>query len=301
MLRLALKKITFLERVHVLFEKYKHPKEIQDLVRRVYGQVQAYSHSKRFSIRARQSLSILVIIVVAPIVLLFGYALILGLNRLFAFLNVTPRIGAIDVPTLVTLLVVEGMFEILHRIFGGSDKPKVQVWNEARIGRTTARSNVVYWGLSVSNRGREGAMQCQAQLTLRVKKEDIITLPKTKMMITKSRFRPIYEHPIKWVHQDSENFDLRPDKTRMEPLLFLRVVPKHGRVPLHFEIPSRKGWKPLLTALKADDYEGKIKVSPMNGKPDSQTFLLEYDPKTKQAQLIFPSLVFPVRSSLEVT
>jgi len=37
--------------------------------------------------------------------------------------------------------------------------------------------------------------------------------------------------------------------------------------------------------LKPDIYEGKVKVSPMNGKPASRTFTLSYDSEKKTPHL----------------
>lgn len=261
-------------------------------LRRLKPTIENYVHSKRFNIHARHWLSRLFALLLIVVALLFGYALLLILNGLFVWLAFTPKIGPIDVPTLVTLLVVEFLLSLINRFFSVPNKPIVQVWGSERTRPTSA---CTYYGVSVSNRGGDGALQCQAQLTLHVRKEDILNL-RSKAAITKRNFTPIDEIPFRWVAQNSENFDLRPDPTHMEPLFFMRVVPRRGRVPFHFEIPSSKGWNPMLVALKADDYEGKIKVRPMNGKPNSQTFVINYDSKTKAIGLSFPLLFFPPRS-----
>lgn len=249
-----------------------------------------YLHSKRFSIRARHWLSVAAVIVLIVIALAFGYYLLVFLGVVFAWLNVTPKIGPIDVPTLVTLLVVEGLLELIKRFFSTPNKPIVKAWDTERTG---TRSGCRIYGIDVSNRGGDGATQCQALITLLVKKENILDLRKRKAVITSRKFRHIHEIPFRWVIQGTENFDLRPDPDRFEPLCFLRVVPKHGNIPLHFEVPSSKGWNPMLVALKADDYEGKIKVRPMNGKPDSRTFVINYESKTDAVHLTFPLLIIP--------
>lgn len=257
-------------------------------LRRLRPTVENYLRSKRFSILARHWLSVLFAIALVGVALLSGYGLLLLLGRVFAWLDVTPKIGPIDVPTLVTLLVVEGLLKLISRFFSVPDKPIVSAWDAERID---VISGCKYYGIAVSNRGGDGATKCQAQITLQVKKDDILNLPNKKAVITRRTFRHINEIPFRWVAQDTENFDLRPDPDRMEPLYFVRVVPRRGKIPFHFEIPSSKGWSPMLVALKPDDYEGKIKVSPMNGKPNSQTFVINYDSKKHAVHLSFPLLM----------
>jgi hypothetical protein len=270
--------------------------EISQIQKRLRTFIQEYKSSNRFLIVTRRWLSILILVLLTSFVLLAGYGILIALDRFAAWLSVTPKIGPLDIPTLVTLLVVEGLFESMHRIFGTSDKPIVQVWNTEQ---EFAFHGCVYHGVSVLNRGGNGAMDCQAQLTLEMRKDNILDLREKKAEITSRTFSPIFEEPIRWIAQDAESLDLRPDFDHREPLFLLRVVPRRGNVPLHFEVPSLKGWSPMLVALKPDYYEGRIKISPMNGKTASQTFIISYDSKTNETHLSFPFTFF--RPRLQVT
>jgi hypothetical protein len=242
---------------------------------------------KRLDISIRNILSL----AVGGLFLLFvGFGTITILPRVLAWLNVTAKVGPIDIPTAVTFLVVDGLLELIRSVFGKkAHEPRVQVWNQER---SYPIAGCTYHGVSVLNRGTDGARSCQARLTLRVKQNDILNIGNKKTIITKRKFSDVNDIPIRWVTQNEKNIDLRPDITNMEPLIFLRVVPANAKVPLHFEIPSINGWSPSLVALKPDDYEGRIKVSPMNSTPASQTFVINYKSKKRSVTLSFPTLFF---------
>jgi hypothetical protein len=258
---------------------------------RLYASLDEYTHTKRFNMRTRETASAFLFFTALAFSLFLGYGVLIGLNRLLNWLKVTPKIGPIDVPTLVTLLVVEGLVGLIGRIFG-TVRPHISFLNPRQPWTIGGYQE---YGVLVYNRGSDGATECQALITLYVESDEIIALPKKKVVITKRSMKDAYyfeDMPIRWVAQNQKVIDLRPDRTRMEPLVFLRVVPKRGRVPLHFEIPSEKGWSQPLVVLKARDYEGRIKVSPMNLKAHSMTFDLNFDPKTEAVKLTFPFQLF---------
>jgi hypothetical protein len=213
---------------------------------------------------------------VGVFVLFFTIGLVDLLNRLAAWLNVTPRIGAIDVPTAVTILLVDGLLGFIGWYFGGRhNRPDIKILNETEYYETPEAS---HYGIRVWNRGSEGAMSCQAKISLVVRPEDIVSMPKKTVLITKQAFKKTDEIPIQWCSQQSADFSIRPDNK--EFLELFRVVQPQDKILGHFEIPSMTGWAPMLVALKPDDYEGKIKISPMNGKPASESFFIRYEKGT---------------------
>ena len=258
--------------------------------------VQEYTRSNRFDILRRRILSFILIVCCATVAGVVGYGLLLALNKLAAILEVTPKIGPLDVPTLVTLFVVEGLLALISRIFGVSDRPKLRVW---QIEGTWPHSKFTDYGVPVTNLGGDGATRCEARILLYLKKDHLLTLTNKKSVITKRTLPTFFiedsddeDVPIRWVNQNCKQLDIWPDRNHREGLIFLRVVYSRGKVH-HFEIPSEKGWKPMLVALKPNDYEGRIKVRPMNGKPASTSFVIRYDSKKQSVHLSFGLLLVP--------
>jgi hypothetical protein len=258
--------------------------------------VQEYTRSNRFDILRRRILSFILIVCCATVAGVVGYGLLLALNKLAAILEVTPKIGPLDVPTLVTLFVVEGLLALISRIFGVSDRPKLRVW---QIEGTWPHAEFTDHGVPVTNLGGDGATRCEARILLYLKKDHLLTLTNKKSVITKRTLPTFFiedsddeDVPIRWVNQNCKQLDIWPDRNHREGLIFLRVVYSRGKVH-HFEIPSEKGWKPMLVALKPNDYEGRIKVRPMNGKPASTSFVIRYDSKKQSVHLSFGLLLVP--------
>lgn len=87
------------------------------------------------------------------------------------------------------------------------------------------------------------------------------------------------ESDLRWgLDLHNMEFTVRSEDEGFVPLL--RVVPEQKRIPLHFEVPSEDGWKPMSIALRPDYYNGSLRIVPLNGRAKSRRFVVKWSKQT---------------------
>jgi hypothetical protein len=216
--------------------------------------------TKRLSILIRWVVSIAILLAVFFFLLWVGIA---TLNAVFNALDWGVKIGWIDIPTAVTIILVDGVIEFFGWLFRGKGpKPNLSIEVEPP------------YAVYVSNWGDYAAEACQAKLTLFLKSDDIV-----------SGQDSIVDVPIRWFPVNREEVNIRPDYQGGELLTIFRVSYKDGKPT--FDFPSIAGWESPLVSVKPAIYEGILKVSPMNAKALKKRFVIDYDKENGTACLTF--------------
>jgi hypothetical protein len=243
------------------------------------GESKKRLNKTRLLVLAKRAVSI---VALGVAVLISGMLILWGLNAVSGGVTV----GLISLPTVVTFLLIDGLLAFITWLLGRkANKPSLYIQELT----TYIEKNETHHGIWVWNTGDDGAELCQAKLGLKINQEDVVDLPEGQSLVTTTNFREIWGDRIYWCHQDKDHISIRPDDR--EFLEFVRVVPAHEGNPVRLEIPSLTGWNPLLVALKPQDYEGKVKVSPMNGRPALKTFVINYDSETGSVKVTLPFLI----------
>jgi len=242
---------------------------------------------KRNLVRLRRLTSLVIVFLG---VLIVGYGIIYSLNFVFSTFNFAVKVGLIDVPTLVTILVVEAMLGLFHWFFGRKESgPSLSILDEAR---KVDVGDDVHYTVYVQNLGKLGAESCVAKLTLGYEAENVIgadsVLSNSTFALKRNR---IDDESIMWFPFEKEHIDIRPDEKGRNRLDLFKVVKNNEGKPSKFIFPSIKGWNPALVVLKPATYEGVIKISPMNDKPCEKRFVINYDEKTGNVTVTFPLLL----------
>jgi len=240
---------------------------------------------KRTRVTLRRLVSSIILIVFIPVV---GYGLLYILNVAFYSLNIGVKVGLIDIPTVVTFLVIEVVIRLLS-LFLGRKEPCPDLKILDIITRDDDDGDVRY-SVYVRNLGEIGAESCVAKITLEY---DTLNAIGGGVNSTDSalRYNRIEDASIMWFPFGKEAIDIRPDEQGRNRLDVFRVAKNADGKPSMFIFPSAKGWSPALIALKPAAYEGVIKISPMNAKPCRRKFLINYDEKTGEVAVTFPFLL----------
>lgn len=247
------------------------------LITHLSAEIKEELSKRRLVVLVRRILSV---VLLGVAVLLITLLISVGMSALSGGV----KVGLIDIPTAVTLLLIDGLLAAITYLLGRrANKPILYV---ADHSKTRMVGNKTLYGVHVFNTGEDGALECQAKLGIKIKTDNVFDLPRSRTAVVTSRkFRKVWGDVVFWCYQNKPEVAIRPDGNEL--FEFLRVVPTPDG-SFHLEIPSKTGWNPVLVALKPDDYEGKIKISPMNGKPKSRIFFIKYNRRTKSVSLTFP-------------
>jgi hypothetical protein len=183
------------------------------------------------------------------------------------FLTAVVASWAAEVP----ILILTGIF--LHWILKESRSPVAEVENTDTDTRTDA-SGTKTLAMVVENSGEVAAHDCQARLVLYdVKPGDIIQTSQSMAKIPPDTFKLPLKLNLMWASGSKEVTIRSGDDAKAD---ILRIVPDNEK-KVHFEVPSETGWTQVSCALKPDWYHGWFRVVPLNGKPASSRFVLQYN------------------------
>jgi len=182
-------------------------------------------------------------------------------------------------------LLVGGLFgSWLQRLFY-RPRVKIEIGHESRYDHKGG----FFISVAVTNNGANAAVDCLGSITIENLSADALLdpehavpdeyLPKVErdqpvqpgQLLTPNDFREVDREVICWAHGGNPyKFTINPG---MKTLLdVLKAIYSEQRNLWYLAIPSDQGWKKLRTRLKDGNYNGKIVVSPANGKPSARRF-----------------------------
>jgi hypothetical protein len=174
----------------------------------------------------------------------------------------------------------------LQRLFY-RPRVKIEIGHQSRYDHKGG----FFISVAVTNKGANAAVDCLGSITFENLSADALldpehavsdeNLPKVErnqpvqpgQLLTPRDFREIDREVICWAHGGNpDKFTINPG---MKTLLdVFKAIYSAETGQWYLAIPSEQGWKKLRTRLKDGNYNGKIIVSPANGKPSASKFCI---------------------------
>jgi hypothetical protein len=175
----------------------------------------------------------------------------------------------IEWPLLFTLWVAEVPIAVFLRYIlgeGVQDRPHLTL-------ESKKSTNADCYNVELKNAGEKIAEDCQASITLKkLTQEDLAETVGFETLVNRLNF-----HSIESVRIPCPQ-SIRPDDTSM--LELVRVVRSDDNLHLlRLELPSEKGWNPILCALQPGNYKIGLKAGASVGKPAKVTITVKFNRK----------------------
>jgi hypothetical protein len=199
----------------------------------------------------------------------------------------------------VTILVAEilaflfaGLLNlfIIRRIVKQHDPPAPEIVVRDGLNYTVEKGKSTMYTLFVLNRGDTAALSCQARIEFdSLEERDILDIPKVKSRINLKSFDFVSRSrsTLPWIMFPQVSFPQAPtvseemnirsgDKAEIG---VLRVIPTQRKIPAHLEVPSTIQGE-VTVCLRLKHFYGKVKITPLNGEPESRNFQITTLPGT---------------------
>jgi hypothetical protein len=195
---------------------------------------------------------------------------------------IAPMKPLFDPELIVSLWVAEVPIAIFLRYLlgeGRQDKPNLVIERKRPTKQVDESGLQDTFAIQVKNTGEVSAEECQATITLK----DMMT----------DNFDDTYEQPTLVSRDNFQSIEdvaipcparIRPDGRA--PVQFIRAVRESSTHRLlRLEVPSEKGWNPILCALRPRNYRGVVKVGASKGKPTKSPISVLYNRKKDRLRI----------------